>query len=427
MSATFVCPHCGASYPVKPVLVGRAVRCTTCKHPFKLRADGIADKVVDPPAAAPAPAPAPTPVVTAPALAVSRNLPPLPPAAPTPLVPSATSAPAQRPPTGSVARGSRTERLNRQQEDARKAMAATLSNAASAALSAETVKREAEAETKALRKKVAAKPGTAAGEGRVGDIGPVVLTGTGQREHRNRLVWLLGAIAAVGAVYGRVLLISLKSPQRRALMHYASLVEDDRTRHPARIPAIQERAWVVGVPALTDLGRLNLGQTRTIPFLPAREVIARLKGLTYQAANKLWVAPERLAEVDKWWNPRKDRAANLTLLAGRKVPVLDQRLVATDLEAAGWNADDVDLFLQLVQAHTDRSGANWIAKKLFAGELPEAIEVTSFAGAKASQLVDIGRAYKSLEVDYSGRLLRFVGDGWPGECKVLEITTASGN
>ncbi|MBA3938176.1 MAG: hypothetical protein H0X38_11990, partial [Planctomycetes bacterium] len=63
MSATFTCPHCGAVYPFKPVLIGRAVRCTTCKNAFSLRPDGIADKVG---ATAPAPAaPAPSPAAPA--------------------------------------------------------------------------------------------------------------------------------------------------------------------------------------------------------------------------------------------------------------------------------------------------------------------------------------------------------------------------
>ena len=48
MSATtFACPHCAAIYPLKPVLIGRAVRCTTCRNPFRLRPDGVADKVVE--------------------------------------------------------------------------------------------------------------------------------------------------------------------------------------------------------------------------------------------------------------------------------------------------------------------------------------------------------------------------------------------
>jgi len=415
MSATFACPHCGASYPVKPVLVGRAVRCTTCKHPFKLREDGIADKVADAPASVAAPVPATPPPAAAPEPAMRAPAP-------------SDRPPTDRVPTASITRGSRTERLTKQQEDARRSMAASLANAASGALSAETVKREAEAEKKAERKKSAIKSDAAGAEGRVGQIGPAVLTGDGAREHHNNLVWLLGAIGGVGALCALVFLFSLKTPQRRAINHYTSMVEGERARYPERIPAIQERAWVVGVPPLTDPGRVKIGATRTIPFLPAREMFAnRLKGMTYLPATQLWTTPERGADIDKVWSARKDRAATLAAVQARKIPVIDQRAVATDLEAAGWNADDVGLLLDLMQANTDRNGTNWIAKKLLAGELPDAIEVTTFAGVKATRLVDLGGMYRSREVDYSGRLLHFVGEGWPKEWKVFEIKTTSSN
>lgn len=41
---TFTCPHCATPYPVKPVLIGRVVRCTGCRQPFCLQADGTARK-----------------------------------------------------------------------------------------------------------------------------------------------------------------------------------------------------------------------------------------------------------------------------------------------------------------------------------------------------------------------------------------------
>ena len=85
MSATtFACPHCDASYPRKPVLVGRAVRCTTCKNAFRLREDGVADKIV---MDAPAPSAAPAPVAAAP-------VPPPQPSAPAPVpIPEAPAKP----------------------------------------------------------------------------------------------------------------------------------------------------------------------------------------------------------------------------------------------------------------------------------------------------------------------------------------------
>src|SRR4051812_34024957 len=99
MAATFACPHCGASYPVKPVLVGRAVRCTKCKNAFKLRADGIADKVeMEAPAFPPAAA---VSAAAAPALAAKATAPtnaaPLI-SAPPPMKTAPAPAPAKSPP-----------------------------------------------------------------------------------------------------------------------------------------------------------------------------------------------------------------------------------------------------------------------------------------------------------------------------------------
>jgi hypothetical protein len=324
-----------------------------------------------------------------------------------------------------VQRTARAERLNQQQEDARKAMAASLSTAASAALSADAVKREAETEKKTERRKKAAAKSGAPAEGRVGDIGPVVLMGTGEREHRNRMVWLLGAVAAIAVLGGLFWLIARDSPREQALIHYASVAPPERTRYPDRLHAIQERAWVLGVPALTELGRLSIHSARKVPFAPAREPLARLAGQTYVPGHQLWVAAPRAAEVDKWWDARKDRAANLANLQQRKIPVIDQRALAGELETAGWTADDVELLMILLQGSTARSGGNWMAQKLLAGELPEAMEVATFAGTKGEHLVDIGRGFKTRTVDYRGRLLRFVGGGWPGEWKVAEITTST--
>src|SRR4051812_22101468 len=109
MSATFKCPHCGMSYPVKPVLIGRTVRCTSCKLAFRLREDGIADKVEAEVPPAPPKAPPPLPVVRPP-----------PPPPPPPTTHPETPAPHTR--TDTVRAKGR--ELNRQQEEARRSLAA---------------------------------------------------------------------------------------------------------------------------------------------------------------------------------------------------------------------------------------------------------------------------------------------------------------
>ncbi len=45
MSATFGCPHCDKQYPNNPSLIGRKVRCSSCKKVFQLQGDGKAIKI----------------------------------------------------------------------------------------------------------------------------------------------------------------------------------------------------------------------------------------------------------------------------------------------------------------------------------------------------------------------------------------------
>lgn len=417
MSATFPCPHCGATYPVKPVLVGRAVRCTTCKNPFRLRPDGIADKVVD--EAPPAPAAPPQP---APAAPPART--------PTPAPSDTASAPASAakpPPSIGTARSTRAASSAagaEQREAQRKALAANLASAATAALAAESVKEETQSKTERKTKSGrVAKKNTSGG---VGDIGPAVLTGHGDREHRNNLMWLLGVVGFVAAVTAIFFLFALKSPQRRALERFTDVVEGERSRYGERILAIQERAWLTGAAPITDLGSLRLGSIKALPTAPLRPLLTEtLKDLVFIPPYKLWGEAGKSGEIEKLWNTKRDDAFNVERLTSAKVRVVEHKVVLDQLQSAGWSADDAELFLALVTGHTNRAGDNWIAKKWFAGELPDRLEVCSFTGTNGNLLIDLGRSYKPRTVDYQGVLLRFVGEGWSDEWKVLLLKTTS--
>lgn len=338
------------------------------------------------------------------------------------VVPSGT--PANEKPSSRTFRQQRTERLNKQQEEARKALAASLSTAASAALAAESIKKSEEAEKKTERKKKAAKPG---GEGRVGDIGPAVLTGTGEREHRNNLVWLGLVVGVVAAVVLLVFLLSIRSEERQALDAYAAPVEGERFRYPARQGAIQERAWLHGVPALIDAGRATFGPARAIRLSPARDALTALQGMTWIPSRRLWAGPfpEKHPDIETVWQARKDDAANLARLTELGIPVVTQDALRQRLSEALGGGDDVELVERLLidSAHNGET-PDWISRKLRAGEVPDAIELIPFTGREGAMLIDNGRSYRPRPVDYTGRLLRFVGSGWPGGWRVLDIRTS---
>ncbi|MBA3698161.1 MAG: hypothetical protein H0W78_04850 [Planctomycetes bacterium] len=501
MSATFACPHCGASYPRKPVLVGRAVRCTTCKNAFRLREDGIADKVeleapapaqpTPAPVAAPQPsAPTPAPKAEAPAKPAGPKLPSSgwglnldveveepaavakPAAAPAKHEPPPASFKSPLPKEAAGTPVRKSERMTAQQLEARRAMSATLAGSMTAALKSEAVKREEQGE------KTKAKT-----EGRVGKIGPAVLTGQGVEEAKsNRLLLLgtLGVVALVAAVYW---LLFTDSPERAGINAFTAEVEPARIRAGERVPTIQARAWLtglppafVGVPPLIEMRDARIGSTRTINLLPAKDLFASLKGLVPVEPGPVWVPPERMGAVDDLRRPDQKPEAFIAAVLKREKKAISHPAFLDDLTKTGMSKEDadiVDLFIRgrtgndtttpdaqataadntaekpaatdqptgpeksatpekptptqkpvaAARARTVDDQYNAIVKRWMAGEIPTSMQVTRFFGSRGTMLLSRGQSFKTAEVEYDGRLVHFTGTDWPQEWKVLTITT----
>ena len=476
MSATFVCPHCNASYPRKPVLVGRAVRCTTCKNAFRLREDGIADAIEMPGSTAqqtpepPPPAAASSPLAPSakpPAAAVpsrpiipltlppglagppkaksaapaassfasdkrdvevveidERPAPPAPPPAALKAKPSAAKAGGAG--TATVSRSGEpgktrgSEILTAQQQDVRRAMAATLANSMTAALQAETLKNEQQS----------AKPTKTPSEGRVGKIGPAILTGEGVRMARLRLAWWLIAIGLIASIGGCSWLIMHRNPRQQALDFYSSAVTGARNRTD-RIGGIQERAWLIGlppanivVPAMSDLSDAHIGPVRTYRFSVAKALFDQVNGMVISPRVPLWMPKAAQAELEarlvEGLSVQKQVAAILQLNKG----AIDYRDWKSRLEAAGFGTEGADAIDLLLRGRTKASGENIYAARFLAGKLPDAIEIVSFAGRKGSLVISRSQSYEQRTVQYQGVLLHFVGKDWPQEWRVLTISTA---
>lgn len=500
MSATFACPHCGASYPRKPVLVGRAVRCTTCKNAFRLREDGIADKVE---LEAPAPAqPTPAPAVPTPApppVAPASNAPAPQPEAPAkPAGPKLAStgwgldldveveeprapAPAAKTPTpagpppasfksplpkdATVPASRKSERMTAQQLEARRAMAATLSTSMSEALKSEAVKREEQGE-KAAKAKT---------EGRVGKIGPAVLTGQGVEEARNSRLFLLGTLGVLLLGVGLYWLLFTDSPERAGINAYTAEVDPARIRSGERVRAIQERAWLiglppaqVGVPPLIDMRDARIGSTRTINLGAAKELFASLKGLVPVEPGPVWVPPDRLAAVEEVRRPDQKPEAFIAAVLKREKKAVSNPAFLDELAKTGMSKEDADIIDLFIRGRTpdaekpaaiaptaeveakpeaadkpevaDKTAVtatpapspaitsspdhpNAIAKRWMDGDVPTSMQVTRFFGNRGTMLLSRGQGFKTADVEYDGRLVRFTGPGWPQEWKVLSIST----
>lgn len=512
MSATFACPHCGASYPRKPVLVGRAVRCTTCKNAFRLRDDGIADKVemdapapaaaqpaapapqpVTPPPAVPTPAPAPVPQPAAAAKPTGPKLPstgwgldlnveveepkaPAKPAAATAPAPVKAAEPppaAIKSPKDGTPDNRKSARMTAQQQEARRAMAATLSTSMSAALKSEAVKREEQTE------KAKAKT-----EGRVGQIGPAVLTGEGVQEARTSRLILLGTLGAMALIAALYWLLFTDSPQRAALTAYTAEVDPARIRAGERVQAIQSRAWLVGLPPadvgtppLIDMRDARIGSTRVINLAPAKELLTSLKGLVPVEPGPVWVPPDRLAAVEDVRRPDQKPEAFIAAVLKREKKAISHPAFLDGLTKTGMtkeDADIVDLFIRGRTAEvastsapaaaepapekTDTEGkpeaekpdaakpeapkpeaakpaapkatpqpavevGNAISRRWLDGDVPATLQVTRFYGSKGTMLLSRGQSFKTADVEYDGKMARFTGPGWPEEWRVLTIET----
>lgn len=436
MSGTFTCPHCNASYPRKPVLVGRVVRCTTCKNAFRLREDGIAEAVASPapaasePAATPALAPAAaeaksTPVTddyhaspTTPAhagepVAVEASARMIPTPAPveslelTPLggQPELKPTPTPTPPPGTNSSVGRSARLTAQQLQARRDMAATLTTSISAALKSDAVKAETRKESKRTTRTLKKQ------EGSVGKLGPAVLTNSGDEDARSNRTWLFGCLGVVVVLALGGWLLVQRSPEREALDQFILVQPALLKEHGDRMSAMQANAWFLtlppnglGVTPLQDFGSLRLGKVRAIDRTALRNVATELlKGLEPLPDGSGWATPE----------PAADQPA-----AGAK-RTLSRKEFTAALTKLGFDAEDQEIVNILILGRTHRDGRNEIGARLLAGNLPESLEILPFSGVNGAIL--LRGQNRSMRSAYRGTLMRFTGTDWPTGWRVLTL------
>jgi len=432
MSATFACPHCGAMYPVKPVLVGRVVRCTTCRNAFVLRADGHADKVAAAPVENPAPAPAaPPPAAVAPAPAPALPRPaapaPRPPSPPRPAAPQPAAEEIEvvepSPPSrrlsaegGALTQRESRAKLNQQQEEARRSMAGTLANAAAAALQAEKASQESATSKGTQRSKRLA---TSPAKRESGRYSPVLVVGVGEREaaERRRLWQWLATV--VGVVVIVIALCCYRSAPRKALDDFAAPVGTTYAPYPHRLPYMQSRTWMLDSNVLVDLGSVHIGSKHTIALKGVSGLIIGMKNLTYLASYQFWTDAGSMAVVQKTWKPKLDRDTNLQRLKDAGISVTTRSDMQAQLGAAGLAEDDADIILRLIMPIAN--SPQFDAARFGRGEAPDAIEVYPFHGTHGEALRAAGNRYTYPTTDYTGLLVRFIGSGWSQDLRVFRL------
>jgi hypothetical protein len=301
-------------------------------------------------------------------------------------------------------------------------MAATLATSMSAALQSESVKREEQ--TNRVKK--------AKAEGQVGKIGPAVLTGQGVEEARDRRNMFLGFIAAVLILSGLWWLLFTASPQQAALTAFTSEVDSERIRSGQRVQAIQERAWLVGlppanvgVPPVIDFNDARMGSTRAIKLASAASIFASLKDLVTVEPGPIWVPADRVAEVEKY--RRDDQKPNdfvATVLKREKKAFSHQAILEELQKSTGMESDETELVDLFMRGNTSSDGENAIFKRWTNGDVPKVCEIVRFTGNNGLMLLSRGQSFKTNDVSYEGVLVRFVDEGWPSEWKILTLKTS---
>lgn len=426
---TFPCPWCGMTYPAKPVLVGKNVRCKGCRNAFTLQADGIATKnapEAPPPAPVPVPRPVPAPVpVPRPAPITIPTPRPLPVQA-TAEDPEADALQVSIPVPAPDPRSRPTSERNQRQksgflEAARAKMAADLAEVATKAANSEVAKRE---ERRSERLTKAGASGKASEDAKRSKH-TAILTGEGERKQRELRQWVIGTLVAIAVMTLIVLLFSMRSATRAALEAYAAAVPQASNRYPELGISIQSRAWLVGGPGLgagplmaNDLSDARFDTERIIEVAPAATWLAELKGLRFAEDLGWWVAP---ADRSKFAAAVADRPAKewRRLLASNKIRAVEH---AAWLKSCSLPEDASRVLVELVAGRPSPNGIDFAKRMLDAGELPERIRLRPFSGKRGEMRVDVGPPrYAFKFMAYSGILARFEGAGWSTGWRVLKL------
>lgn len=410
---TFPCPWCGMTYPVRPVLVGKAVRCKGCGNPFMLAADGTASRVQS---AAPAPAPAPAPAaapVPAPRPAPAAASPPE-----DVLDLDAAPAPSSRPGTERSRRG-KTDRL----EAARAEMAAQLAGVAAAAASSDAVKREERGSSSRFAK-TEAKTTTADAQRKQRSA---VLTGEGDRAGRERRVWILWSCAAVATLAALAYLLTARSAERRALDAYAATLGVMESRYPAFGDLVRQRAWLAAMPSqpfgpdiAEEVADASFHGSRVIELGPLKPRFAELRGRILLPGVGVWAKPEQTEQVATAAAGHTGEALAKALAAAKADVVVHQAWLA----GLGLSDEDAAVVSDLVLGTPPKGGIAFARRLIEAGEVPDRLHLRAFGGRRGQRQVDIGMSYVRVTGAYTGLMMRIEGQGWPGEWRVLRLRTA---
>lgn len=312
------------------------------------------------------------------------------------------------------------KRKTEQLEAARAQMAAQLAEVAAKAANTEVAKRE-ERKSERLAKAGSAVPSSGKPAAR-----KAVLTGEGQRRHRELVLWWSGLGVAAAVVLLLVFVFSLRSTVRESLDVYSAPVPNEQNRYPVLGDVIRARAWLAAAPSMpagpmlaTDLSDAAFAAEHVIALEAVRTALTDLKDLRYDAGLDLWIAPKDLerARVAVGDKHGADAVQALVVARIRHAP---QRAVA---ERLALSTEDLVVVMDLLAGTPSASGEPFAKRMLDLGEVPARLVLRPFTGRKGSLLQDIGRPpYRPVQAAYTGALLRIEGERWPTGWRLLYLS-----
>ena len=427
MAKTFACPHCEASYRALPTLVGRKVRCSSCRNVFQLQHTGVAIKVevaAKKESSAAAPAKPTQPAQQSPpkqAAAKSSD--------------SKSDKKPSRPQTRAIRK--KQERLNEMRKSLSGLAAAAdegtthtksdaleprTSSKSSAKVKAASGKQSAASSGK-LKKKSASKKS-------LRDSHYVQLNHAGEREQKLRRRWVLSILGIAILAVIVFAFASSRGPVEQALKEFVAPLEDAGDRKVSRVVGYCERMWVPhrlypgDIPVILNIDEAQIGEEEVFDW---PQVISFMhntigKKKTHERFP-FWVDEEFIDEINTLWSEYDDKvslAPFYALLELKKIPIIKFDELPHKMSASGmpkWLVYSLSLLL------TPSAGDN-LQDKIFGDNFPLLVKMRSLKGVEGTQLTE-QNGYVDVIIlpQFCGLLLGFEGleHATQSEWRILDV------
>lgn len=423
MSQTFNCPHCDAKYPIKAALIGRNVRCTSCKNAFQLQENGIARKIT------------------------GRN------------DQARQKARDDDTKRQAIKERMRTthDRVSEQEQDKqarqkeadakrqrlRQAMAATLNQSASQALETEASKEE----TKRYQRRRAEQRKKVENEKSVSQL-EVVLTRHGEQEQQQRRVWTMGCAALLLFIASAIYLVRGQSELEAALSHFVEVPPAQQRSYAKRLAYYLDKMWFYGIldqgnnaiivdvdKAELDSNIIRIDCSGAVNFIKQFDGMVHMHTEEHWQANELEIAErEALLEVDpdqfnavrplpdlwvqkdaqefaraSWWENGGTLRSDLLLrgkleasgklaMLSREIPKRARQMIKDELAA--------HIIAHMFIAYTDADGNCFWQDQMLNGSIPNYVDICHFRGV-GTLLHDKGESADFInDIPYRGFLMR---------------------